>query len=135
VVMASEIESDDTEPTEVCNVRLAFVRGALLLQEKWVMMIVFDLLDGPRSFNQLMRKGSVNTTTLTQRLHLLENAGVLVKTVHSTMPPRTSYELTQAGLELREVFNAIQVWSERNLAPAGEAEVCGGNACSRDEDD
>jgi len=107
-----------------CNFRLAFIRGALLLQEKWTMMIVFDLLDGPRSFSQLMRKGSVNTTTLTQRLNMLEKAGLLVKTIHSTMPPRTSYELTDAGQELRPIFNAIQQWADQHLPEANEAEVC-----------
>jgi len=88
------------------------------------MMILFDLFDGPRSFNQLMRKGSINTTTLAQRLHLLENAGILIKTVHSMMPPRTSYALTEAGHELRPIFSAIQEWAEKNLPTADEAEIC-----------
>ena len=123
--MSTEIATDDTEPTQPCNLRLAFVRGALLLQEKWVMLIVFDLLEGPRSFNQLMRKGSVNTTTLTQRLNLLERAGVLEKTIHSTMPPRTSYKLTDAGLELRTVLHAIQEWAEHYLMPAVAADSAG----------
>jgi len=88
------------------------------------MMIVFDLLEGPRSFNQLMRKGSINTTTLTQRLNLLEKEGVLTKTIHSTMPPRTSYELTTSGLELRSVLGAIQDWSERCLPAVDETDIC-----------
>ena len=87
------------------------MRGVLLLQEKWVLMIVFSLRDGPLSFCDLMRRGTINTTTLTQRLHLLEEAGLLTKTIHSAMPPRTSYALTEGGLALRPILDAIAKWS------------------------
>lgn len=91
------------------------MRGALLLQEKWVLMIVFSLLDGPLSFCDLMRRGTINTTTLTQRLHLLEEAGLLTKTVHSAMPPRTSYALTEGGQALKPILDAIAAWSSAHL--------------------
>ena len=99
----------------LCTKAPDFVRGALLLQEKWVLMIVFSLMSGPLSFCDLMRRGTINTTTLTQRLHLLEEAGLLTKTVHSAMPPRTSYQLTEAGLALQPVLNAIADWSSVHL--------------------
>lgn len=93
------------------------MRGVLLLQEKWVLMIVFSLLGGPLSFCDLMRRGTINTTTLTQRLHLLEEAGLLTKTIHSAMPPRTSYALTEGGLALKPILDAIAEWSSAYLAP------------------
>ena len=117
-------DNDRTETEEPCCPAAAFIRGALLLQEKWVLLIVHSLLAGSISFSELMRKGSVNTTTLTQRLNLLERAGLLVKTIHSTMPPRTSYELTEAGLALRPVLEAITEWSGTHLPVAEPAEVC-----------
>lgn len=92
-----------------------FLQGALLLQEKWVMMIVFSLLSGPIGFSELVRRGNINTTTMTQRLNLLEEVGVVTKTIHSTMPPRTSYELTEAGLALGPILEAITEWSAKNL--------------------
>lgn len=91
------------------------MRGARLLQEKWVLMIVFSLLDGPLSFCDLMRRGTINTTTLTQRLHLLGEAGLVTKTVHSAMPPRTSYALTESGLALKPILDAISEWSSLYL--------------------
>jgi DNA-binding HxlR family transcriptional regulator len=132
--MASESMPDGAEPTVPCNYRLAFIRGALLLQEKWVLMIVFDLMDGPRSFNQLMRKGSVNTTTLAHRLNLLERSAILVKTVQSTMPPRTSYELTTAGRDLQTVLHAIQEWSEKHLPADAVEDVCPGDCSPQDKE-
>jgi DNA-binding HxlR family transcriptional regulator len=88
----------------------------MLLQEKWVLFIVHNLMKGPLGFNELGRTGmSVNSTTLSQRLSLLERAGLVSRTVHSTIPPRTSYELTEAGLALCEIFEPIQKWAEQYL--------------------
>lgn len=90
------------------------VNAYALLQEKWTLFIVHALMRGPIGFNEMGRRaGPVNTTTLAQRLSNLEHAGLIRKTVHSNMPPRTSYELTEAGLALRPVLEAIASWSER----------------------
>ena len=87
-----------------------------LLQEKWVLHIIRALLVGPHGFNELARAvGGVNTTTLSQRLERLETIGVVSKTVESTMPPRTRYELTVAGLELSGVIGAIDAWARRHM--------------------
>lgn len=88
-----------------------------LLQEKWVMHIVRSLLEGPHGFNELARAvGGANATTLSQRLDRLERLGVVDKTVESTMPPRTRYELTVAGRELDGVIAAIDRWGRANMA-------------------
>jgi DNA-binding HxlR family transcriptional regulator len=85
-----------------------------LLQEKWALSIVYTLMSGAIGFNEVGRgAGSVNATTLAQRLSQLERSGLVRKTVHSTMPPRTSYELTEAGAALRPVIEALAAWAER----------------------
>ena len=82
---------------------LGRIGGALLLQEKWVLMIVHRLLGGSISFRELMERG-----------------GVLTKTIQSTMPPRTRYALTEAGLALKPVLDAITEWSMTHLrSPVG----------------
>ena len=87
-----------------------------VLQEKWVLHIVRSLLDGPRGFNDLSRAvGGCNPSTLAQRLDHLERLGLLTKAVHSTMPPRTSYALTGAGVALQDVVQAIDGWARRHL--------------------
>ena len=122
--MQDDKQPADAEPCRLTAPTAAFIRGALLLQEKWVLMIVHSLLGGSISFSELMRRGNVNTTTLTQRLNLLEHTGLLVKTIHSTMPPRTSYELTEAGLALRPVLEAVTEWSGKYLPTLEEGEAC-----------
>lgn len=86
-----------------------------LLQEKWVLSIVYVLLRGPIGFNEVGRgAGAVNATTLAQRLARLERAGLVTRTVQSVMPPRTTYELTEAGTELGPIIEALGAWSSRH---------------------
>ncbi|CAA9587338.1 MAG: Transcriptional regulator, HxlR family [uncultured Truepera sp.] len=96
-----------------------------LLQEKWTLHIVRSLLEGPRGFNELGRDiGGCNPTTLTQRLERLEASGIVEKTVQSTMPPRTRYTLTEAGLALQGVVDAVDRWGRQFLnAPPTEQGV------------
>jgi DNA-binding HxlR family transcriptional regulator len=88
--------------------------GVSLLQEKWVLLIVRVLLHGPQGFNDMARNtGDVNSTTLAQRLARLEKAGLVTKTIQSVMPPKTSYELTEAGRALKPTVDAIEKWAEK----------------------
>ncbi len=89
-----------------------------------MLLIVHRLLRGPVGFNELCRQADgVNATTMAQRLSQLEQTGLATKTVHSTMPPRTSYELTPAGQELRPVLDAIEDWSARHFTDGDEADL------------
>lgn len=97
-----------------------------LLQEKWVLHIVRALLEGPHGFNELARAvGGVNTTTLSARLEHLERVGVVVKTIESTMPPRTRYELSDAGRALQQVVDAIDAWARAHMPACRAAEAAG----------
>lgn len=95
-----------------------------LLQEKWVLHIIRALLTGPHGFNELARAvGGVNTTTLSQRLEHLERLGIVSKTVESTMPPRSRYELGAPGVELEGIINAIDAWARKNMRRCQEHET------------
>jgi DNA-binding HxlR family transcriptional regulator len=111
-MMKTAIEPRDDDRERCLPPKLA--AGVALLQEKWALAIVYVLLRGPVGFNGVGRgAGAVNSTTLAQRMARLEQAGVVKKTVTSIMPPRTSYELTEAGRALKPVIAAIERWSER----------------------
>ena len=107
-------ESDMETEGEYCAVHEAIQ----VLQEKWTMHIVRALLDGPLGFNELGRTvGGCNPATLKARLDRLEELGLLRRTVHSYMPPRTSYELAPAGVALHQVIDAIDAWGREHLPP------------------
>lgn len=87
-----------------------------LLQEKWVLHIIRALLEAPHGFNELGRAvGGVNASTLATRLERLEREGIVAKTIESTMPPKTRYELTEAGVALDGVIDAIDRWARTHM--------------------
>ena len=92
-----------------------------LLQEKWNLHIIRALLEGPMGFNAVGRACGANPSTLAQRLERLEAAGVVERTVHSVMPPRTSYALSAAGRGLQDVIDAIDRWGKQHLQSAMDA--------------
>jgi DNA-binding HxlR family transcriptional regulator len=88
-----------------------------LLQEKWTLHIIRALLEKPLGFNELGRAaGGCNPATLAQRLDHLEELGLVNRTVESVMPPRTSYRLTESGVELQGVIKAIDCWGRRHIS-------------------
>lgn len=107
------------EHEEFCPVHAAIQ----ILQEKWVLHIVRALLEEPRGFNELARSvGGCNPATLAQRLERLEHLGIVHKTVHSYMPPRTTYALSSAGVALQGVVTSIDAWGRRHLRPTPSGE-------------
>ena len=95
-----------------------------VLQEKWTMHIVRALLDGPMGFNELGRTvGGCNPATLKLRLDHLEELGLVTRTVHSYMPPRTSYELATSG-----VGSAAGDRRDRHVGTRAPARASGGGS-------
>ncbi len=91
-----------------------------LLQEKWTDHIIRSLLEGPMGFNDLGRVVGANPSTLAQRLEHLGMPQLPPCTLHSVMPPRTSYALTACGRGLQDVIDAIEHWGRQNLKPPAE---------------
>ncbi len=57
--------------------------------------------------------GGANSATLSQRLKLLEEEGLIERREISAMPPWVEYSLTDKGSELRRAITAIDLWAER----------------------
>jgi DNA-binding HxlR family transcriptional regulator len=92
-------------------------RAVGVLGTKWALLIVRDLLDGPRRFNELVAGiDGISAKVLADRVRELEAAGVLQRTVHTQMPVRVVYELTPLGQEISPVVNALGAWGEELLA-------------------
>jgi len=91
--------------------------------DKWTLLLVAALLDGPRRFNDLIDDvGGIAPNVLSQRLRQLEQHGILVATPYSTRPPRFVYQLTGSGLELAGVLRLLAQWGAGQGpggAPAG----------------
>jgi DNA-binding HxlR family transcriptional regulator len=90
-------------------------RSSELLAERWTPIIVRNLLNGCRTFNEI-RQGApgISTALLAQRLEALVRHGVLVRTVNPSGRGAT-YELTEMGLALRAVLDAMGQWGAQWL--------------------
>ncbi len=90
-------------------------RSSELLAERWTPIIVRNLLNGCRTFNEI-RQGApgISTALLAQRLEALERHGVLVR-VAKERGRGATYELTEMGRELRAVCDAMGQWGARWL--------------------
>jgi DNA-binding HxlR family transcriptional regulator len=88
------------------------VRKAMdILDSKWTLLIIRDLLQGKRRFGELRSTiGEISPKILTQRLRLLEQEKIIVKTVFAEVPPHVEYELTARGQELQAVVEALAQW-------------------------
>jgi DNA-binding HxlR family transcriptional regulator len=79
--------------------------------DRWALLIVSALLDGPRRFNDLQSDvAGIAPNVLTQRLRNLEQHGVVVATPYSRRPPRFVYQLTAAGAELAGALRLLAQW-------------------------
>ena len=92
-----------------------------LLDERWTMLVVRELLLGGQHFNDL-RRGlpKMSPTLLSKRLQTLTRAGVVQRT---EVDGRTSYTLTESGRELNEVVQALSVWGVRWIGELGDNDL------------
>jgi DNA-binding HxlR family transcriptional regulator len=98
--------------------------GLDLLGERWALLVVRELLLGPKRFTDL-RDGlpNVSPNVLSQRLRELEEAAVVKR--RKLPPPAASwiYELTDWGRELKPILLALGMWSVRSPSFTGEGPV------------
>lgn len=92
-----------------------------LLDERWTMLILRELVSGSERFNEL-RRGvpRMSPTLLSKRLHQLTRAGLIEKVVEGG---DVRYHLTAAGLELRPVIEAIGTWGVRWIGEIGDTDL------------
>ena len=80
--------------------------------DKWTVLIVLTLADGPHRFNELKRAiGGISQRMLTLSLRGLERDGLVTRTMYPTIPPRVDYELTPLGHSLRIPLAALGDWT------------------------
>ena len=86
-----------------------------IIGERWTLLIVRDLLAGPRKFQDLSDSLGAAPGLLSRRLKLLEARGVIARRMYTDHPPRAEYALTEAGTELRAVVRALTIWGSKHL--------------------
>lgn len=87
-----------------------YVTSQQLLSGKWVILILHQLSDGPKRFNELQRNIDITQATLSNQLKTLQKEGLIDRKVYAEVPPRTEYSLTDIGKSFQPVLDAIEKW-------------------------
>lgn len=98
----------------LCPARLVLDR----IGDKWAMLIVNQLAEGPVRFNALRtRIGGISQKMLSQTLKNLERDGLITRTAIATVPVTVEYAVTPLGQGLAGIVGQLTSWAEDNLTP------------------
>ena len=115
------------EYDQICSV----ARTLEVLGERWTLLIVRDVFNRRRRFDEIQENLGIARNVLSARLAWLVEEGILEKRSYQQRPTRYEYFLTEKGLDLWPVMISIMHWGDRHLADAGPPVVirhklCGG---------
>ena len=121
---AAAVGRAETQDTD----RSALADALATIGDRWTLLLIAALLDGPRRFGELQNEvEGIAPNVLSQRLRRLERNVLVVAQPYSERPPRFVYELTAAGRELAGVLRLLAGWGARNAEGSGAPRhaVCG----------
>ena len=79
--------------------------------DRWTLLVVAALLDGPRRFNELQQElDGIAPNVLSSRLKQLQEHALLIAEPYQERPPRFQYELTEPGRELAGALRLLADW-------------------------
>ncbi|PSQ19499.1 transcriptional regulator [Halobacteriales archaeon QS_9_67_17] len=90
---------------------------------QWRLIVLHDLQEGEKRFNELKRSTDASSRTLSRVLDDLGEMGFVDRRLEEESPVATYYSLTEKGRSLEPVFDAIDEWAEEWLDPDEEAVV------------
>lgn len=109
-------------PAGPCDAACPVQRTARVLDGKWTILVLRDLMGGKKRYSALQRSlTGISPRLLAMRLRFLETEGLLIRTLYPTVPPTTEYELTPLGLALRPVVEAMAEFGMHLLGAARHA--------------
>jgi DNA-binding HxlR family transcriptional regulator/putative sterol carrier protein len=89
-----------------------------LVGERWALVLVSDLIRGPKRFSELQRGQPIPSNVLSARLKELEQAGIVRRTVLARPASGIGYELTEYGRELEDVVLRLGLWGAKTMPAA-----------------
>jgi DNA-binding HxlR family transcriptional regulator len=120
-------------PGQVCSIAKALE----VVGERWSLLIVRDVMNGRRRFDELQKGLGIARNTLAARLQRLVDEDILERRAYQRNPTRHEYFLTDKGLDLWPALIALLAWGDRHSpTPAGPPMLivhkeCGGSVNDR----
>ncbi|AUD62766.1 MarR family transcriptional regulator [Tenericutes bacterium MO-XQ] len=95
--------------SEIC---VKFESASKILSKRWIGLIIHQLLDGPKRFNELESELKISGKVLSEKLKEMEKLSIVKRTVYPSTPVKIEYALTHKGKALDPVIKAIEDWSQ-----------------------
>lgn len=96
--------------------RCPYVTSQKLLTGKWTLLIMHHLSLKSLRFNELHRAlPHLTQATLTKQLRMMEENGLIIRTVFNQIPPRVEYTLSELGDHFSPVLEAIREWGNEYI--------------------
>lgn len=88
-----------------------YVTAQKILTGKWTLLILYHLSIKIMRFNELQRAlPELTQATLTKQLRMMEENGLIIRTVYNQIPPKVEYELSDLGKQFQPVLDALEIW-------------------------
>ena len=102
----------------------AVARGLDVIGDRWTLLLVRDLLLGPKRYKDLLSGlPGIGTNLLADRLHELEAAGLIERTVLPPPAGSSVYQLTESGKALEPVMSSLGRWGARFMGRPRKTDV------------
>ena len=111
-------DDDGRYSEEACGV----IDSIQQIGSQWRLIVLHDLQDGEKRFNELKRSTGSSSRTLSRVLDDLQELGFVSRRLEEDAPVATYYSLTSKGESLAPVFEEINCWADQWLGatPTGE---------------
>lgn len=87
-----------------------------LISDKWIILIIRELLTGTKRFNELKRSiGQITQKVLTQSLRKMELNKLIERKIYNEVPPKVEYSLTEIGLSLKPILDIMKEWGNNYI--------------------
>ncbi|WP_335998754.1 winged helix-turn-helix transcriptional regulator [Halorientalis halophila] len=99
------------------------VRSIEQIGSQWRLVVLHDLREGEKRFNELKRSTGASSRTLSRVLDDLQETGFVSRRLEEDAPVATYYELTEKGESLCPVFDEIENWADEWLVPKADPDA------------
>lgn len=87
---------------------------ASILSNKWKCLILRDLIEGTKRFNELNKSiVGISAKVLTENLRELENDGIVIRKTYAVVPPKVEYSLSSKGEELKPIIDLMKEYGNK----------------------
>ena len=87
---------------------------ASILSNKWKCLILRDLIEGTKRFNELNKSIiGISAKVLTENLRELENDGIVKRKTYAVVPPKVEYSLSAKGEELKPIIDLMKEFGNK----------------------